>query len=198
MKKLPKLFKLLKLHPVMMVILVMLTIWSAGFLAFSSYVNKLSSGNRSSTDAIVVFGGSKQRLYAGVQLLRLGYAPLVFITGNKPKEAYYNFFKVQKLAPEQFIFDTKLANNNSNHAADTYLFLRKYQLHSIRIVVDAEQMPRALLELQNKIPPEVVIVPNPVSKKNSSYKRIVREYFKYQLVIVASFLGLEDKLDFPY
>ena len=45
------------------------------------------------TDAIVIFGTNDQELYAGTQLLKLGYAPLVFVTSDKPKTAFFNFFK---------------------------------------------------------------------------------------------------------
>lgn len=173
-------------------------LWGAGFYAFFDHVNKLSSDNRSPTDAIVVFGGNKQRLYVGVQLLKLGYAPLIFITGNKPKEDYSNFLKSQKLAPEQFVFDAKLASNKRNHAVDTAAFLIKYELSSIRIVTDSIQMPRALKELEYNLPSDSEIIANPVSRKNYSFKRTLREYLKYQAVVIATFFGVEDQLDLDY
>ena len=82
------------------------------------------------TDAIVVFGTNDQELYAGTQLLKLGYAPLVFVTSDKPKTAFFHFFKTFNLAPEQFIFDRELAVNTSNYSTDTAEFLRKYRLQS--------------------------------------------------------------------
>ena len=177
---------------------ILITLWIAGFFQFFSNVNNFSSDNRNYTDAIVVFGGNKQRLYTGVQLLKLGYAPLIFITGDKPKQAYNNFFKLQKIASEQFIFDTKLASDKRNHAVDTANFLKKYKLQSIRIVADAAQMPRALRELQYNLPADVIIIANPVSRKHKLFKRTIKEYLKYQTTLIASFLGFEEHLDLDY
>ena len=92
------------------------------------------------TDAIVVFGTNDQELYAGTQLLKLGYAPLVFVTSDKPKTAFFNFFKTYNLAPEQFIFDRELAVNTSNYSTDTAEFLRKYRLQSMRLVVGSIEL----------------------------------------------------------
>ncbi len=177
---------------------VLALLWGAGFYAFSYHVNKLSSDSRSPTEAIVVFGGNKQRLYTGVQLLKLGYAPLIFITGDKPQESYKNFLELHQLAAEQFIFDTKLASIKRNHAVGTARFLIKYELSSIRIVVDSVQMPRALRELSYNLPPGITIIANPVSRKQHSTKRTMREYLKYQAVVITTFFGVEDKLDLDY
>lgn len=99
-----------------------LILWCGGFFYYVYVVENTSNDNRKITDAIVVFGGNKQRLYAGVQLLKFGYAPLIFITGDKPEEEYKNYLRTQNLAPEQFIFDEYLAKNKQNHALDKQCF----------------------------------------------------------------------------
>jgi alpha-ketoglutarate-dependent taurine dioxygenase len=114
------------------------------------------------TDAIVIFGTKDQELYAGTQLLKLGYAPLVFVTSDKPKTAFSNFFKTYNLAPEQFIFDRELAVNTTNYSTDTAEFIRKYRLQSMRLVVGSIELPRALLEVTSKIPRNIIIIPHPV------------------------------------
>jgi uncharacterized SAM-binding protein YcdF (DUF218 family) len=175
-----------------------LLVWCGGFFYFLQITDDISNDNRTITDAIVVFGGNKQNLYVGVQLLKLGYAPIVFITGDKPKEEYNNFLKTQQLSPEQFIFDENIAKNKHNHVMDTVMFLKKYKFHSLRLVVNAVQLPRALRELLANIPPDTVVIPHPISSKQKNHLQIFKEYTKYTLVLVASFIGKEDELDLPY
>jgi hypothetical protein len=38
--------------------------------------------NKTATEAILVFGANKQRLYSAAELLKYGYAPLILITGE--------------------------------------------------------------------------------------------------------------------
>ena len=175
-----------------------LLLWCSGFFYFLYITNHISNDNRNVTDSIVIFGGKQQNLYSGAQLLKLGYAPLVFITGSKPKEDYSNFFETQKLAPEQFIFDQHISSNNSNHAIDAIMFLKKYQFNSMRLVVSAYQLPRAILELEANISPDIIIIPHPISQKQPNYILVFKEYNKYILVLLASFIGKEDELNLSY
>ena len=181
-----------------LIISFILLLWCGGFFYFLQMTDDISNDNRTTTDAIVVFGGSKQNLYAGVQLLKLGYAHIVFITGDKPKEEYNNFLKTQQLSQEQFIFDKNIADNKHNHVIDTAMFLKKYKFNSLRLVADSVQLPRALLELLANIPEDIVVIPHPISKKRKNHLQILREYVKYTLVLIASFTGKEDELDLSY
>jgi len=175
-----------------------LLLWCLGFFYFLYVTNNISNDNRNVTDSIVIFGGKQQNLYSGVQLLKLGYAPLIFITGNKPKEDYRNFLKTQKIAPEQFIFDQHIESNNFNHAMDAIMFLKKYRFNSMRLVVSAYQLPRAILELEASVSPEIIIIPHHISQKQPNYSMVFKEYSKYILMLVASFIGKEDELNLSY
>jgi len=150
------------------------------------------------TDAIVVFGTNDQELYAGTQLLKLGYAPLVFVTSDKPKTAFFNFFKTYNLAPEQFIFDRELAVNTSNYSTDTAEFLRKYRLQSMRLVVGSIELPRALLEVTAKIPPNIIIIPHPVISIDIGYDLIMMEYIKYTITLIVQYVGYKKELNLSY
>ncbi|GAB4164239.1 MAG: hypothetical protein Tsb006_3780 [Rickettsiaceae bacterium] len=177
---------------------IFMTIWCLGFFYFVRITHDISNYNRSMTDAIVIFGGKKQRLYSGIQLLKLGYAPLAFITGSKSRAEFDNFFKANNLLPEQFIFDTDLAENQLNFAANTVEFLKKYQLLSIRVVVDAPQLPRAMLEISSRVPEGVIVIPHPVSSSSKSYGLMIKEYMKYTITLFASYIGYEDELNLSY
>ena len=172
-----------------------LLLWGTGFFYFLHITSNISNDNRNVTDAIVIFGGSQQNLYSGVQLLKLGYAPLAFITGHKPSEEYQNFLKTQHVSPEQFIFDKSIASNKSNHAMDAMIFLKKYQFNSMRLVVKSYQLPRAMLEIKSKISPDIIVIPHPISQKQANYTLIFEEYTQYILVLMASFIGKEDELN---
>jgi len=176
-----------------------LTSWCLGFFYFVKTTSNISNYNRNMTDAIVVFGTRAQELYAGTQLLKLGYAPLVFVTSDKPKTEFASFFKTYNLAPEQFIFDSELAINTSNYSTDTAEFLRKYRLHSMRLVVDSIELPRALLEVTSKIPYNIVIVPHPViGVDTQDYDLVMIEYIKYTVTLIAQYIGYKKELNLSY
>jgi uncharacterized SAM-binding protein YcdF (DUF218 family) len=170
----------------------------SGFFYFSYIINNISNDNRSPTDSIVVFGNEQQNLYSGVQLLKSGYAPIVFITGNKPLEEYTNFLEAQKVSPERFIFDQQISCNESNHAVNAIMFIEQHQLSSMRLVVSAYQLPRALLELNANATQDITIIPHPIFQKQTNHTLVFKEYAKYILVIIASFIGKDDELNLSY
>ena len=172
--------------------------WCIGFFYFVHYTNNISNENRNTTEAIAVYGGNKERLYIGAKLLKLGYAPIVFVTGHKPKAEYANFIKANKLIPEEFLFDKKLANNNLSPINDVLAFLKKYQFATVRVVLNATQIPRAKLEFATKIPHDIELIPHAVSRKGENYSQIFIEYLKYNIILFASFIGIEDDFDLSY
>lgn len=173
-------------------------IWCTGFFYFMYITSNISNDDRHATDAIVVFGGKKQNLYVGIQLLKAGYAPVIFITGDKPKEEYDNFLKNEHIAKEQFIFDEHLANSQYNHALDTVLFLQKYQFQSLRVIVSAYQFPRAYKELKANIPSNITLIIHPISQKIKNDVLLLQEYVKYTLFLIASLIGKEYELHLSY
>jgi hypothetical protein len=150
------------------------------------------------TESIIVYGGNKERLFVGAQLLKLGYAPIVFVTGDKPKEEYTNFIKASNLIPEQFLFDLALANNNLNPINDTLAFMKKYQFQTARVIVNATQLPRARLEYSAKSPFDVALIFHAVSRKREKNLQVFVEYVKYCAILFTSFIGIEDELDLSY
>lgn len=172
--------------------------WCMGFFYFAYYVNNISNENRNITEAIAVYGGNKERLYVGAKLLKLGYAPIVFVTGDKPKEEYNNFINSNKLIPEQFLFDKKLANNNLSPINDVLAFLEKYQFHSVRVVLSATQIPRAKIEFAHKLPNDIKIITHAVSPKGKKHSQVFIEYLKYNIALFAYFIGIEDGFDLSY
>ena len=187
-----------KLIITLLFILTLMLAWAGGFFYFLQQTKVFAINTQITTDAVVVFGGNRKRIIEGTKLLQQGYAPLIFITGDKPREEYENFIRTKRLAIEQFIFDTKLANNKRNHAEDTALFLMKYKFDSIRLVVDADQMPRALREIKYAVPTDTIVIPHPIYRERKDFTSLMREYLKLSVALFASIFGKEDEIHLSY
>ena len=172
--------------------------WCTGFFYFINYTKNITNTNRNITQAIVVYGGNKERLYVGAQLLKMGYAPIVYITGDKPKEEYDNFIRVNNLIPAQFIFDHSLTTNNLEAIEDSLDFIKKYELHTARVVINSTQLPRAKIDFASKVPREIKFIPHVVSRKGEKHFKVFVEYFKYSIALLASFVGMENELNLSY
>lgn len=171
--------------------------WLGGFFYYVHVIDNFTLNNRTITNAIVVFGDSKQKLYTSSQLLKLGYAPLIYITGKSPASEYQNFLDSQHLVPEQFIFDTSFAGDH-DYAREVATFMNKYYIDSVRLVISAEQMPRAMLELKALAPRGSVIIPHPVSRKTNDYKQLFYEYNKFLFLYLKNYFGLKIDINIPY
>ena len=178
--------------------IIIFLLWCAGFFVFMSYAKNASNENINTSSAIITFGGSQKRILVGVQLLKLGYAPIMYITGNKPEEEYTNFIKSQGLIPEQFLFDTQIANSHLSPINDTLAFMHKYQFQSARVVVKWTQLPRARLQFSNAIFGQLNIIPHSTPYKKEKITKIFIEYAKYTLTLIASFIGMDNELNLSY
>lgn len=173
-------------------------IWCVGFFYFLHITHNLSNDNRTPTEAIVIWGDETQNIHTGIQLLKLGYAPIAFITESKAEAETKAFIKSQYTNPEQFIFNKYLTTKQYNYASASLMFLKKYNFHSVRLVVNAYQLPRAIRELTVALPSDVTIIPHPVSRKEQDNYLVFKEYAKYTLILVTSFMRKENVLDLPY
>ena len=172
--------------------------WCAGFFYFISYTKNITNTNRNITQAIVVYGGNKERLYVGAQLLKLGYAPVVYITGDKPKSDYDNFIRVNNLTNSQFIFDQSLTTSNLEPIEDSLDFMKKFEFHTARVVINSTQLPRANIDFASKVPGEIKFIPHVVSRKGEKHFKVFVEYLKYNVTLLASFVGMENELNLSY
>lgn len=172
--------------------------WCTGFFYFLSYTKNINNTNRSITQAIIIYGGNKERLYVGAQLLKLGYAPVVHITGYKPGNEYDDFIKVNNLVKEQFIFNKNLSNNDLSSLENTLSFMKKFEFHTARIVISASQLPRARIDFKTKVPNEIELIPHVVSIKEEKDFKVFIEYLKFSATLLASFVGMENELNLSY
>lgn len=172
--------------------------WCTGFFYFLSYTKNINNTNRNITQAIIIYGGNKERLYVGTKLLKLGYAPVVHITGYKPESEYSDFIKINNLAPEQFIFNKTLSSNNLTPLEDALSFMKKFQFHTARVVINATQLPRARIDFKTKAPNEIELIPHVVSIKEEKDFKVFIEYLKFSITLIASFVGMENEFNLSY
>ena len=173
--------------------------WGLGFFYFIHVIQDYVLDNKTLTEAILVFGSSnKQRLYTATELLKFGYAPLILITGDDDLSIYKNYLKEQGIPEYQFIFDPRPTEASNDYSLDTYYLLKRYKIYSIRLVMSAEELPRATIELARHLPDNISVVPHPVSLKKKNYNSIFIEYNKYLLIILAPIFGLQNDLNLSY
>lgn len=173
-------------------------IWCIAFFWFVHSAKSFELEKRTKTDTIIVFGGSKQRLYTGAQLVKLGYAPRLFVTGNKPAEEYASFLKQMDLQPNEFIFDIEYAHSYKDYGLEAALFLKRYGIKSARLVAPSYQMGRALIEMNSNLPFGIIVIPHPVSMKKIDYNLLFIEYNKFVLMFVANILGFAHEINLSY
>ncbi len=172
--------------------------WGCGFFYFIHMIQNYTLDTRTATEAILVFGSNKQRLYVSAELLKFGYAPLILITGEDEHSSYKNYLREQGIQEYQFIFDPRPPDIKKNYAIDAYYLLKRYKLNSIRLVTSSEEMPRALHELGRYLPNDIEIISHPISIKEKNYNSIFIEYNKYLIIMLSSTFGLQDELNLSY
>jgi uncharacterized SAM-binding protein YcdF (DUF218 family) len=179
---------------------IILLSWGIGFFYFIRIINNYVIDNTTPTEAILVFGNNKQRLYTAAELLKFGYAPLILITSNSNEDPanYKNYLKEQGISEHLFIFEPQ-SPDYKNYALDTYFLVKRYKIYSIRLVTAAEELPRAIYETTRYLSPiNVSIIPHPISSKKKDYFSIFIEYNKYLLIISAPIFGLQDEFTLSY
>lgn len=178
--------------------IIVIFVWFLGFFYFLKITEEELTINRSITDAIVVVGQKKSNLNSSVQLLKLGYSPFIFITSNYNKDDFENYFKLNKLASEQFIFSNQIdAYYQENVAIKILNFITKYKFKSLRIVADDIAIPRILIEISQVLPKDIVIIPHPMVN-NQKYGDLIKEYTRYIYVLLTSSIGYRSQLNASY
>lgn len=173
-------------------------IWCMGFFYFLHTTNNLSNNNRNRSQSIIIWGNDLQNLYTGTQLLKLGYSNIVFVTNSDDEKVLREFLKSHNAVQEQFIFNKYQSNKKYDYANFVAQFLKENNINSARIVINAYQLPRALTRLKTTITSDIDIIPHPISQKKQDSYRVFKEYAKYTLVLIASFIGKENELDLSY
>jgi uncharacterized SAM-binding protein YcdF (DUF218 family) len=157
------------------------------------------------TDAIVVLTGGSGRIEEGINLLRAGAAPRLFVSGVEPGVELPELLKRAHIAqgPEDGAITLGHdAETTAANAAETAAWMREQKLHSLRLVTANYHMRRSLLEFRHAMP-EMTIIAHPVFPETVKHTRwwawpgtlqlVAGEYMKYLLSAASlEFVGDEE------
>jgi uncharacterized SAM-binding protein YcdF (DUF218 family) len=153
-------------------------VWFSGFIYYIYYSESYRIDTVTTTDAIVVFTGGKQRINTGIKLLKAGYAPILFISGVASPKQLQNFLVESGVNVSQVIYGLE-ANTTKDNVLEIVEFISKNNIRSIRLVTSSYHMLRALEETLRLIPSSVIIIPHPVFSETRKYAVLFKEYHKY-------------------
>jgi uncharacterized SAM-binding protein YcdF (DUF218 family) len=180
-------------------------LWLYGFVWYAQKIPGEVKDETTITDAIVVLTGGKNRLQAGIDLLREGKAQKMFISGVHENVTFKELEEGFKNCPQNLKDKIMLgydAQDTHENALETADWIQKEKMQSLRLVTSGYHMRRSLLEFRHVLP-DIKIVPHPVFSDNVQQKKwwrfwrtallILGEYSKYLLVNLLYFpekLGL--------
>lgn len=130
-------------------------LWLAGFTAFESDARRFVP-DPAPADGIVVLTGGADRIEAGLQLLAVGKAPRLLISGVGSGIELSEILRRVRVDPAlleaQIITLGHAATNTVGNAAETAAWARQFDLHSVIVVTAGYHMARALAELARVVP----------------------------------------------
>lgn len=153
------------------ILLIGLLVWFAGFLAFNYQINNYKTDNETKTDAIIALTGGKNRIAQAARLMDSGLADKLFISGVKKDISLKEISRIQKVnLPKKgkIVIDDRSQNTVEN-AIETSEWIKKNNVHSIRLVTSNYHIPRSLEEFKS-LNPKIKIIPYPVFSENVSPK----------------------------
>lgn len=146
------------------------TLWLAGFAVFLAMIWPKplpAAAAPDRADAIVVLTGGADRIAEGIALLRQGAASQLLISGVGPSAGLHDLMDQAGIDPgdwTRFAQDITLgheADSTHGNALETAIFAKRRHVTSLIVVTAAYHMPRALVELQSRLP-GVALLAHPV------------------------------------
>ncbi len=179
----------------LLLFLICSVVFAAGFLWFVEVLQPaVQAVVPKHADGIVVLTGGRDRISQSLDLLEVGSAKRLLISGVHPSTSAKQIARLN--SKRMWLFDCcvdldRKALNTIGNAEETANWVRKNQFNSLLVVTSAYHMPRALAELQVRLP-DAELYPSPVYHKeldlerwyesSSITKLLLREYVKYILV----------------
>jgi uncharacterized SAM-binding protein YcdF (DUF218 family) len=192
-----------RLRGLILVLICLAAMWGGGLIRFAGEIPASVNDAESETDAIVVLTGGSQRLETGAQLLTIGKAEKLFISG-----VYHGVDAAELMKPLGTPAETIAccvvlghgADNTRGNAVETASWMREQGYHSLRLVTSAYHMPRSLLEFTRAMP-DTRILPNPVFAENVKQQQwwawpgtaslVINEYNKYLVALIRPLITQE-------
>jgi DUF218 domain-containing protein len=129
-----------------------------------------------------VLTGGADRVETGLRLLLADGAARLVISGTHRDATLQDLVRVAGLPPE--VAEAIAGRATLGHAAATTrgnaaeiaAWARREGIGSVRVVTAGYHMPRALLELRRALPPEVALLPHPVTPAPMRGRAGLREW----------------------
>lgn len=154
-------------------------LWFAGFIVFI-FRQVPAAADSVTTDGVAVLTGGPGRLKRGVAIMEAGHARRMLISGvdksvRPPELAEQAGIPARMLS---CCIDLGFAaSSTATNADEVAQWVARHRFRSVRLVTAGYHMHRARLELQARLPADVVIVPDGVSAGLPLYA-MHREYAK--------------------
>ena len=177
------------------ILLLMALAWAMGFAWFVNVAWR-PQVPPPHADGIVVLTGGADRVNVGLRLLADNAAELLLVSGvgraaDFPELAHRASVD-HALAPRVTL--GRLANSTYGNAAETADWVALHHIHTLIVVTAGYHMPRALVELRQRLP-DVVLYPVTVQPPGTrsledklAWRLLAEEYTKF----LAAELGLTD------
>ena len=152
--------------------------WALGFIAFALLLARPAGAVRS--QAVVVLTGGAKRVDRGLEVLRQGWAPQLFVSGVDREVKPGEFAAQFKVSPAQMACCVTLgfaAIDTETNARETAIWMGENHLTTIRLVTSDWHMRRAVLELRDAVPDGVTIIEDAVPTK-PTMRTLFLEYHK--------------------
>ena len=152
--------------------------WLLGFIAFAMLLARPAGTVRS--QAVVVLTGGAKRVDRGLEVLRQGWAPQLFVSGVDREVKPGEFAAQFKVSAAQMACCVTLgfaAVDTETNARETAIWMRENHVTTIRLVTSDWHMRRAVLELRGAVPAGVTITEDAVPTK-PTMRILFLEYHK--------------------
>lgn len=173
-------------------------LWLGGFIWFNHVINTYEEDYKEKTDAIVVLTGGRYRILVAHNLLNLGLAPKMFISGVPQNITLGQLLQKNGIFPDHIsnIEVGNAATDTVGNAAEVADWVRKNNIKSVRLVTSNYHIPRSLAELKTHETRLKVIIHPVYSEKISfewwrswaTFKFIFTEYNKYLFVCMRNLI----------
>lgn len=176
-------------------------LWVGGLVWYVSKLPAAPLPDDVKAEALVVLTGGKGRIEHGLAMLAKDAAPVLFISGVEARVTDEKILR-EYATPEvrqriqenggEIVLD-RIARSTVSNADQTAAFLRKRNIHRIRLITADYHMRRSLHEFHDAMP-EIEIIPDPVFpeefhreawwKDSNTRHLLLREFYKYMAVLV--------------
>ena len=171
------------------ILAVLLVAWALGFLWFAAALPQPAENRQA--DAIVVPTGSGGRIQRGLEMLQLGAAQQMLITGVDPAvqpEEFQAEYDVPDRLMDCCVVLGFSALGTRGNARETAQWMEERGFNSLRLVTADWHMRRAAAELSDQLPSDIAVTQDAV-RSEVSLGTLFIEYHKFLAVWLLQAIG---------